>query len=322
MSSKAIFSDSDFNESDWDFADLLMKQLKIEDIDKEENDDCSHEKIILDDGNYICKKCNCVVSRHIDHGAEWRFYGSEQKGADPTRCGLPTSELLPNSSLGSIIGFSNNEKHAIRIMRKYHMWNSMTYKERSLYNIFESISLIAMNNGIPKSIIDEAKSLYKTISESKISRGDNRCGIIASSIYIACKNNNGARSAKEIAKIFNLKVSTMTKGCKRFQDLMKLNIESTQSTDFINRFCSKIDLDSEKNQICREMTKKIDEYGILSENTPPSVAAGTIFICSHVLGWGITKKFLSEKCDISQVTISKCFKKLDIHKEILFKNLL
>lgn len=317
--SSAIFSD--INDSDWEFANLLMKQLKIDD-ETENVVECLHDEIVLDDGNYVCKECNCVVSRHIDQGAEWRFYGSEQKGADPTRCGLPTSELLPNSSLGSIIGFTNNEKHAIRIMRKYHMWNSMSYKERSLYNIFENISLIAMNNGIPKSIIDEAKSLYKTISESKISRGDNRCGIIASSIYIACKNNNGARSAKEIAKIFNLKVSTMTKGCKRFQDMMKLNIESTQSSDFINRFCSKLDLDSDKNMTCRDMTKRIDEYGILSENTPPSVAAASIFICSHILGWGITKKLLSEKCDISQVTISKCYKKLEVHKDLLFKNLL
>ena len=40
----------------------------------------------------------------------------------------------------------------------------MPYKERSLYNVFDSIQVRAINNGIPLCIIDEAKNLYKQIS--------------------------------------------------------------------------------------------------------------------------------------------------------------
>ena len=281
---------------------------------------CDGDDVTLDEGNYICKQCGDILSRYIDLGAEWRYYGSEDsKGNDPTRCGLPTSDLLPDSSLGSVIGWARNETHEIRIMRKYHMWNSMTYKERTLYNVFDTLTINAVNNGLSKSIIDDAKVLYKKISEMKISRGENRNGLIASSIYMSCKRNKVPRSAKEIAKIFNLKTTTMTKGCKKFQDIMRIHIDSTTAEDFIGRFCSKMNMNMEMRNVCKAVVKKAEEIGVMTENTPPSIAAGAIYLCNVVYGWGVTKRDMSEACEVSQVTISKCYKKLGSFKHHIMK---
>ena len=95
----------------------------------------------------------------------------------------------------------------------------MPYRERALYNVFESIQIRAVNNGIPLCIIEEAKNLYKKISEIQINRGSNRHGIIASCIYKACILQGCPRSAKEIAHIFKLNIKHMTKGCKKFVKL-------------------------------------------------------------------------------------------------------
>jgi transcription initiation factor TFIIB len=198
------------------------------------------------------------------------------------------------------------------------MWNSMSYKERSLYNIFDTLTVSAVNNGISKSIIEEAKMLYKKLSELKISRGENRSGLIASSIYMSCKNNKVPRSAKEIAKIFNLKVTTMTRGCKKFQEIMKVNVDSTNAVDFIYRFCSKLNIDKAFRDVCKDVVVQADELGIVSENTPPSVAAGSIYLCNVLFSWNFTKKNMSEACEISQVTISKCYKKMFMYKKFLF----
>ena len=305
---------------------IKLKQLGFKGMQKEKEPDpilicehCHSTSVILEDGNYTCTSCGTLFSRFIDSAAEWRFYGcDDSKSNDPTRCGLPTSDLLPDSSLCSMIGFTSNESHDIRVMRKYHMWNCMTYKERSLYNIFDTLTVNAINNGIPKSIIEEAKMLYKKLSEMKISRGENRSGLIASSIYMSCKNNKVPRSTKEIAKIFNLKVTTMTKGCKKFQEIMKMNMDSTNAEDFICRFCSKLNLDKVSRELCKLVVRKADELAIVSENTPPSIAAGSIYLCSVLCGWCLTKKDLAEACEISQVTISKCYKKLYNYRGLLF----
>ena len=304
----------------WD----LLKDLKgYSYIDKKCSVSCSNCNndggVILEDGNYICKKCNTLVERFMDMQAEWRYYGCEDsKTNDPTRCGMPVNDLLPNSSLGSIISNQTNESYDMKLIRKYHMWNSMTYKERSLYNIFDNITVNAANNGIPTSIIEEAKALYKKLSESKISRGENRNGLIASSIYMSCKSNKVPRSTKEIAKIFNLKLTTMTKGCKKFQDIMNMNLDSSCPGDFIQRFGSKLSIGKEIIDLCKHVVSKADDLNIVSENTPPSIAAASIYLCNIVCSLGIQKKDLATICEISQVTLTKCYKKLYNYRGHLF----
>lgn len=278
--------------------------------------------ITLDDGNFVCLKCGTLVDRFIDASAEWRSYANDDhKGADMTRCGLPSNDLLPESSLGASIGFAIKESYDMRMVRKYHMWNSMSYKERSLYNVFDTLTTCAVSNGISKSIIDEAKVLYKKLYESKVSRGENRCGLIASSIYMSCKHNRVPRSAKEIAQIFNLKLTTMTKGCKKYQEIM-MTMENNCMTpeDFIHRFCSRMNIDVQKREMCMIVSKRIADLGIACENTPPSIAAATIYLCNMVFDWGICKKELSEACQISLVTVSKCYKRLSSFNDVIFSD--
>jgi transcription initiation factor TFIIB len=313
-----------------DIWDLLRQFKPFTDENKEETSEtlnletlecknCKSNDIMLDDCNYVCKKCNALLSRYIDMQAEWRYYGcDDSKSSDPTRCGMPTNDLLPNSSLGSLISNQNNESYDMKLIRKYHMWNSMSYKERSLYNIFDSITINAANSGIPTTIIEEAKVFYKKLSESRISRGENRNGLIASSIYMSCKTHKVPRSTKEIAKIFNLKVTTMTKGCKKFQDIMNIDLESTSAVDFIQRFGSKLNISLEIKNLCKHIVEKADYLNIVSENTPPSIAAASIFLCNVVCDLGLQKKEMAKACEISQVTLTKCFKKLYTYRAHIF----
>tara|TARA_Y100000389_G_scaffold201753_1_gene245243 strand:- start:716 stop:1450 length:735 start_codon:yes stop_codon:yes gene_type:complete len=231
---------------------------------------------------------------------------------------MPTNDFLPKSSLGSIIGMENMSKNYYQMsrIRKYHMWNSMPYKERSLYNVINKLNSKASSGGISQSIIEDAKLMYKQLSETKISRGENRNGLIASSIYMSCKNNGVPRSAKEIASIFNLSITTMTRGCKKFHEILKINVASTSPEDFIVRYCSKLNK-PDIVDTCKHIVKKADEYSIVSENAPPSIAAGSIFLCCVEYKHNVTKKDISKACEISEVTINKCYKKLLLYKDYL-----
>lgn len=301
------------------FDDPIIELPLSEDKDELSCFNCNSSNIMLEDGNHVCNSCGTLCERHIDTTAEWRFYGHEDnKHSDPTRCGLPTNDLLPDSSLGTIIGNKMGECYEMRLIRKYHMWNSMSYKERTLYNIFDTLTVNAVNNGIPGTIVDEAKAMYKKISEMKLSRGENRSGLIASSIYMSCKTHNVPRSAKEIAKIFNLKPTTMTKGCKKFQELLQIELASSTPNDFIMRFCSKLNLDTEIKDLCMHVVETADELSIICANTPPSIAAGCIYLVCTVCNIPIEKKELAKACDISIVTISKCYKLLNLYCSYLF----
>jgi len=271
--------------------------------------------VIHNDGMTTCKACQSIIS-NVSEMPEWRYYGSnDSKSSDPTRCGMPTNTLLPESSVGSTINFKNNSKTMNQI-RRYNNFHGMPYKERSKYKVFNTISEKCLKNNINNKIITEAKSLYSAISKIKISRGANRDGIIAACVYFSCKECNVPRSTKEIADIFDINITVMTKGCKSFNEIMNLNKsgrnrihhKSINPMDFIERFCDKLDIDFNKIiSICNLCLK----HNIISQNTPQSIAAGCIYYYIKKNNLDISKKILSEICKISEVTINKCYKKID-----------
>lgn len=314
---------SNFNDSLFDALDEI-NQTDKNDLKAREEDFCVNcEKNTIQNlkGELICSNCGYFSGINIDNGAEWRYYGSEDsKSSDPNRCGMPTNSLLPEFSLGSIIPFSRTESSNMKKIRNYALWNNGCYKERALYNVFSDMEIRAKNAGIPSCIIEVAKQMYKQVSETKISRGENRKGIIASCIFIACKKfDKCARSNKEIAEIFKIEPTNMTKGFKKFNEIMlilekenkgDIGYNISESLDFINRFCSNLNLESDTNELCKYVCKKIEEYDLVSENTPTSKAAGTIYLVSYIFNLSISKSEISQICLTSEVTISKCFGKL------------
>ena len=303
----------------------------FKELEKYNNEDiqiqthCECKNIVNNNGIYICCDCGCEQDTLLED-AEWRYYGvDDSKHSDPTRCGMPINALLPQSSLGTVIGYSYSSNTAdARKIRNFNTWNGMPYKERSLFNVFNIISQRCEHADLPKCIIEESKILYKSISNKKISRGDNRKGLIAATVYHACKNKNVPRSTKEIANIFDIKIGVMTKGIKQFYDLYnsihKKNIKNktpTQPVDFIERFSSLLNLPDNVCELSKSIAIKAFEKKLTYENTPPSIAVGCIYIACILLEYPCNKKTISKKCKISEVTINKCYKKLNNNKEML-----
>ena len=266
-----------------------------------------------------CSKCSKIIS-NILSTPEWRYYGADDtKSSDPTRCGMPINVLLPDSSVGSIILNQYSKDKNMNQIKKYQDWSSMTYKERSTYKVYNIITDICKKYDFPKVIEIEAKSLYKIISETKISRGNNRKGIIASCIYFACKTCNVPRSQKEIAQLFDIKIPVMTKGCKLFQEILHmsknktrvLNADSITSDNFIERFCNRLNINETDLIKIKELEINSRNTSIVSKVRPDSIAAGSILLYCKLNNLNIDKSHISKISRISEVTITKCYKKLE-----------
>lgn len=197
----------------------------------------------------------------------------------------------------------------------------MPYEEKTQYDEFEKIKIYANIAGIAKIIVDEALRQHKKLSAMKTFRGDNRDGIIAASVYVACRIHNFPRTAKEIATIFKLDNTSATKGCKNAGQILNniegglINSEKTEycattPEAFIERFCSKLNINKELTKVCMFVSKKIAQNNLIPENTPISVAAGIVYFVSQCCNLHICKRGVYKVSEISEVTINKCYKKL------------
>ena len=293
--------------------------------------ECQSPVMIMEEGFPTCTNAECgiIYKDTLDYSPEWRFFNPEDRNYnDPTRCGNPINPLLVESSFGCKILCNQNSSYEMKRIRKWTEWQSMPHKEKSLYDEFQFITLMAQNAGIAKIFIDDAMAIHKDISEQKMFRGLNRDGIKAASIYLSCRLNGHPRTAYEIAEIFNLDKASATSGCSMAVNI-KHNIErnsefvsdislcSTQPISFIERFCSKLNYNNELIMLCKFIAKKVHEKNIITDNIPQAVAAGIVYFAGINCNQNISKQDIKNITGVSEVTINKCYKKLEGNKEKL-----
>ena len=327
--------DTEVNNKDSDPLECIYRQSG----QREFCDNCKNILIITDEGFQACTNsmCGIIYKDSLDQSAEWRFYGADDNhNSDPTRCGLPINPLLRESSYGCKVICPQRSSYEMKKIRRYTDWQSMPYKEKSQYDEFQRITILAQNAGIPKLIIDDAMIYHKKISEAKTFRGCNRDGIIAATIYISCRINNYPRTAKEIATMFHLDNTSATKGCKNASAIInelehnmsnedKTLFSKTTPSSFIDRYCSKLGINNELTMVSKFIAMIIEKKCLIPENTPHSIAAGIVYYVAQLCNLNICKKKVNAVSEISEVTINKCYKKLEelnmdlIPKKIIIK---
>ena len=302
-------------------------------IEKETDIVCTncniHVNIVYIGGAYYCGSCGIFIKKLLNQKYAYNnFY--DDNNHNPCRVGSGTNILLPKSSLGSVI-YNKNKSYNYNKMAKYNSWNAMPYKERSQWKIFTLITEVCIKHSLPKIIIEDSKIYYKQISENVISRGSNRKGIIAACVYNSCKKQKVPRSCKEIAEIFNIELKDMTRGSKHFNEIWRVvNINSdlsknntfyrsTNPLDYIDRFCSKLSIPNKIKDISEIVAIKAITftYDIVNDNTAPSISAGSVYLVCALYNYNISKKDISIISKISEVTITKCYKKLNMYKKQL-----
>jgi transcription initiation factor TFIIIB Brf1 subunit/transcription initiation factor TFIIB len=258
----------------------------------------------------ICRICKETVN-NICEKPEKCYEG----GKNTSRIGMPLSELLPDSTVGSVISQNYMSNSNMRMISRLNMYNGIPYKTRSLLNVFNNISECCNRNNISKKIINEAQGIYKIISQYKISRGSNRSGIISACIFMSAKNCGNPRSSMEISKVMNLEKKVVTKGIKILHDIIRVNkisldrmcFKRVETIDLIDRFVNNLPLNDKDIKNIKDLCEYLNEdfSDELSSSTPPSLSAAIINFYCITNEINISKNDISISCTISQVTITK-----------------
>jgi transcription initiation factor TFIIB len=280
-------------------------------------------------GHVVCSYCGAVNNAMSNGDAKWDLYDTKDS---ISRFGCPTNFFFPKSSLGTSIRMSKWSR-----INRINNWGNMTYKERSLYKVLQEIDEICKKHGIKKSIIDNAKIVYKRIRDSKhlvgknkgkniIMRKKNRKRIIAACVFYGAKLQKNDRDVKEVAKIFGMSTKQVNKGCSAFYKILKKNVDnevilknlkSTKAAKFIISFAKKLKIEEEYMDIAVTMSNNIDKLGVASNHKPLSVAATCIVLVSNMYGLSISKYEVSEIFGISEATLSKIYMKINKFRNVL-----
>lgn len=263
-----------------------------------------------------CQKCGSFVEETID--ATLSFNEKNQLE------GTFVSKFLPNSSKSTIMLYNFKTNYDQLRKQKVHNWSNMIYSERSLNNVFTDIKLRAINNSILENITFCAQEIYMEISQIYTPRGNLRKGIIAASLYQACKKKGFPRTTKEIAEMFQIEEKILTRGNKKFNDI-RLKIGKTyipnidDGLKYLGRFCSMLTTNVRLLEFAKIIIRFIENHKILQKHTPISITASAIYFTTRILRLPILRSRIAEVTKVSNVTTVNCYKKIKKHDT--FQNL-
>ena len=318
----------DLSEEEIDNLLFGVDLLKKSDNTKKICISCSSDKLVIDNnkGYLVCQDCAVINEEFVDKNQE---FTNETSGN--SRYGCPSNYFYPKSALGTKINSKGFNR--ISVLQRQ---GQMPYKEKSLMDVLERIQDKCKKYNITQTIIDTAKILYKKVSECKHTKGKrkgksmimrciNRRSMIAACVFHACKLQKEPRSPKEIADIYDLEIRHVNRGCRKFLDYIDITtiffeIKSSQATDFIERFAKKLNIDKEHIDKAKDISHNIHKLGLATTHEPPSVAAGCILLVGNMYHIDISKKNISEIFGISDVTISKTYRKIFPYHKIIMNN--
>ena len=328
----SVTEDNNFLEMTEEDIDSLLLGCDVE--KKEIKNDklcisCKSENIIFDEvaSHFVCQDCGVINETILDKNPQFNKDSEDSTSS----YGCPTNYFYPKSALGTKIKCKGYNK--ISILQKQ---GQMPYKEKSLMEELAKIQEKCIKYNITQSIIDSAKILYKKVNDSKHKKGTrkgknrimrciNRKSMIAACVFYACKIQKEPRSPKEIADIYSLEIKHVNRGYRKFMDVINIeellvNFTSSQSTDFIKRFANKLSIEEKYIKIAINISDNIHNLDLASTHEPPSVAAGCILLVVNLHNLNISKKQISTIFGISDVTISKTYRRIYPYHKIITNN--
>ena len=318
----------------------LVDSLESEFVKSEKKYDescfnCGSDDIYVDstEGKTVCIGCGLKLSDLLDSSTDWASINSTND--NNSRCGCPTNYYFPQSSLGTKAG--NGKYSRISILER---WSQMPYKERSRLEVLKYIDLKCTSGKVKISqpIIDNAKNLFNKLSMVKhlngenegkniIIRGLNRKSIISACLLNGANLQGKPMTPKEVAEIFGITEKQVTKGNRKFRDMMTNqtivnNIKSSQSDEYIDRkeTLKNLKLDERQIMLAKKIARNVKKLDIASDHQPASLAAGSVLLMASIFNLNLSKKVISETFKISQVTIVKTFRKIYDYRKILISD--
>lgn len=267
----------------------------------------------LDRGEIICSHCAIVIdesfyainSENVDF-----FSNFENDGIrEPTSLmmydiGLPTFIDKKNVDAAGkhIHGYSEFEK--LRRLNKFTISNDS--KTRNLNKAIREIRRISEILGISSSIAERASYIYRKALNKKLIRGRSITGIVAATIYIACKD---AGVFFPIDRIDRLGENCNRKNVIHYYKLllrqMKINVGVPDPIQYVSRIAARAKLSGKVERKALEILSQLEGTPVLSGKKPASVAAASLYLAALIAGEHTTQLRVAIASELTTITIRK-----------------
>lgn len=292
---------------------------------KEEDMICEECKCMLFDfqdgrGEYSCHECGTVYNQlAIDEGPDWRNY--EDSDGDGERTGMPSTELLHDKGLTTDIGWQDKDysgaklspsmrKVFRRIRRQHQRTRISNSTERNLAVALGELQRLASQMQLPRPVREEAAFIYRKAVENKLVRGRSIEGVVAASLYSACRMQRIPRTLDEVGKHSRTGRKEIGRTFRAIARELMLNVTPASPTDYVPRFCAILKLPIQVEVYAQEILYRAEEIDLTAGRGPTGIAAASVYLAGIIKGYERTQRQVSEAAGVTEVTIRNRYKEI------------
>ena len=280
--------------------------------------DCEDKATVFchDTGETICKSCGIVISSEesIDRGPEWRLFSLDEKD-NKSRVGMPINSLRPDKNLYTTFDLRDVRNKSPDVKRKLWMMKRWQGQNKSGGKNF----VVALNEidkfsdklHIPDHVQEEALNIYKKAYDLGIIKGRTISGMIAATLYAACRITGHPKSMKEVSSVSFIKRKDVAR-CYRLL-IKELNIKMPVADPklFVPKIATKLGLSEKTKQKAVAILRDKNSGG----RDPLGLAATAIYIASLLNDEDVSQKKLAFTASITEVTIRNRCKTFQLNDE-------
>ena len=272
-------------------------------------------------GELICEQCGAVLDdRFIDQGPEWRSFDAEQ-GEKRARTGAPMTYTIHDKGLSTEISWKNKDSYGKSIptrnraqLYRLRKWQRRirvsNATERNLAFALSELERMASAMGLPRNVRETAAMIYRKAVTKNLIRGRSIEGVVAASLYAACRQCGVPRTLDEVANSSRVGRKEIGRTYRFMTRELKLKLMPTKPQDYIQRFCSELGLNGDVQSKATEILKDASEKELTSGRGPTGVAAAAIYISSILCNARRTQREVADVAGVTEVTIRNRYKEL------------
>mgnify|MGYP001200109248 FL=1 len=283
---------------------------------------CGGEKFDFEEskGEYSCHDCGCVYNDiAIDEGPDWRNY--DDGNGDGDRTGMPSTQLLHDKGLTTDIGWQDKDyagaslssemrKVFRRIRRQHQRTRISNSTERNLAVALGELQRLASQMTLPKNVREEAAFIYRKAVENKLVRGRSIEGVVAASLYSACRMQRIPRTLDEVGKHSRTGRKEIGRTFRAIARELMLNVTPASPTDYVPRFCAILELPTTVESYAKDILVKAEEIDLTAGRGPTGIAAASVYLAGIIKGYEKTQREVSDAAGVTEVTIRNRYKEI------------
>lgn len=285
--------------------------------------ECGNTEIITDPdtGEQICTACGTVLNDTvIDHGPEWRAFDPQQT-ENLTRVGAPLTPLIHDKGLSTTISWRSQDATGRRLtqeekQRQYRLrkWQRRTSAsdstQRNLTQALSELTRIADELNLPQNTRETAAMIYRRAVTQGLIRGRTIQSVVASAIYMSCRQCQVIRSLEDVAKAATISRKEAARNYRHLYKQLQPEVPQVDKDNLITKYVNQLRISGQTERLCRKVMDQAADQRLTIGRAPEGITAAALYIACKINQEDRTQGEIAKAAQITEVTIRNRYKEL------------